>query len=96
MSCVENGIATLRCIPVFLGNIINGAAILAGVASIFFIVIAGIRFLTSGGDPTKVAQARGTITYALVGLALIALSFVILKVFSSVSGVDCHFIGVNC
>ncbi len=54
----SNGIAKLTCLPVILNNIINGAAVLAGVATVFFIVFGGIRFLTSGGDPTKVAKAQ--------------------------------------
>lgn len=97
MGCLDsNDIATLKCIPVFLNNIINSLAILAGVASIFFIVWAGIRYITSGGDPIQVAKARGTVTYAIIGLVIIALSFVIMKVFSTVTGAQCNFIGVVC
>jgi len=96
MDCVENGIATLRCIPVFTNNIINGVSVLAGVATIFFIVWAGIRFITSGGDAVKLAKARSTITYAIVGFVIIVLSFVIIKVFSAVSGVECQYLGVTC
>ena len=96
MECVENGIATLRCIPVFLENIINMAAVLAGVATIFFIVWGGIRFITSGGDPAKVEGARKTITYAIVGFVIIVLAFVIIKVFSGITGVECRYLGVQC
>lgn len=88
--------ASLACIPVFLGNIINIAAILAGVATVFFIVWGGVRFITSGGDPVKVEGAKKTITYAIVGFVIILLSFVIIKVFSSVSGVECRYLGVQC
>ena len=88
--------ASLACIPEFLGNIINISAILAGVATIFFIVWGGIRFITSSGDPVKVEGAKKTITYAIVGFVIIVLSFVIIKVFSGITGVDCQFIGVRC
>lgn len=97
MNCNDASTPTsLACIPLFLGNIINGAAVLAGMAAIFFIVIAGIRYITSGGDPEKVAKARGTVTYAVVGLVILLLSFVIIKLFSGITKVDCRFIGISC
>jgi type IV secretory pathway VirB2 component (pilin) len=42
---------------------------LAAVA-VLIIVIAGLNFVTAGGDSQKVAKARGTIVYALVGLVI--------------------------
>ncbi len=61
-----------------------GAVILAFI----FLVIGGIRWITSAGDKQGVAGARGTITYAMVGLVLALLSFLILKTVSSFLGVD--------
>ena len=95
--CTDPNVPTsLACIPVFLNNIINIASILAGVATVFFIVWGGIRFITSGGDPVKVEGAKKTITYATFGFVIIVLSFVIMKVFSSVTGVECRYLGVPC
>ena len=54
---------SLACIPVFLGNIINIAAILAGVATVFLIVWGGIRFITSSGDPVKVEGEDVTVIF---------------------------------
>jgi uncharacterized membrane protein YuzA (DUF378 family) len=45
---------------------------IAGVAAIIMIVIGGIRFMVSGGDPSSVASARNSIIFALVGLVVIA------------------------
>lgn len=45
-----------------------------------FIVIAGIKYVTSGGDEKKLASAHSTLTYALIGIAVIILAFVILRV----------------
>lgn len=38
--------------------------------TVLIIVIAGLNFVTAGGDPAKVAKARSTIIYALVGLVV--------------------------
>jgi hypothetical protein len=47
-------------------------ASIAGVAAVIIIVIGGIRFMVSGGDPNSVASARNSIIFALVGLIVIA------------------------
>ncbi len=39
-----------------------------GAIAVMFIVIGGMRYITSQGDPQAVGKAKGTIIYALVGL----------------------------
>lgn len=56
-----------------------------GAAAIILIITSSIRFITSGGDSGKVAQARSALVYALVGVAITVLaqaiiSFVLNKV----------------
>lgn len=53
-------------------------AIGAGVAMIV-IIIAGIQFMLSQGEPEKTKKARYAIIYAAIGLVLCALSFTIVK-----------------
>src|SRR3989338_6724929 len=55
--------------------------------SIIFI-IAGFKFVTSSGDEKKLASASSTLTYAIIGLAVTILAFVILRIVQ-------HFIGSN-
>ena len=38
--------------------------------SVLFIVVSGLRFVLSAGDPQETAKARNTIVYALVGLVV--------------------------
>ena len=49
-------------------------AIITGIASIVVIIVGGFRFVTSGGDSNKVATARSTILYAVIGLAIALLA----------------------
>jgi hypothetical protein len=49
-------------------------SIVVGFAAVLVIIISGLRFITSGGDPANVAKARSGVLYALVGLVLVALS----------------------
>jgi len=48
--------------------------------SIIFIIIAGIKIVTASGDEKKLAAATGTLTYAIIGLVVTILAFVIVQV----------------
>ena len=54
--------------------------IIAGFLTVIIIVISGIQFITSGGNPEAAAAARGRLTYAVVGLIIILLAFALLQV----------------
>ena len=56
--------------------ILTGAA---AIIAFIFIIIGGFKFLTSGGDEKKVASASSTLTYAIIGLAVTILAFVIVR-----------------
>lgn len=47
-------------------------SMVAGVAAIIVLIIAGLRYVLASGDPANVTKARNTITYALVGIAVAA------------------------
>lgn len=49
-------------------------SIVAGIAAVIAIIIAGFKYITSGGDSGKVANAKSTLIYALVGLVVAALA----------------------
>jgi len=59
--------------PAKLAELIVYAGALAAAISVVVIVIAGIQFIISAGEPGKVAKARNVILYAVIGL-VIALS----------------------
>lgn len=52
-------------------KIANLLAIIVGVAAVIVIVIAGIQYMTSTGDATKVNNAKNAIIYAVVGLVIV-------------------------
>ena len=59
-------------------TIANVIALVAGAVAVFVVILAGWRYITSGGDPSKTQAAKTTLIYALVGLAVIAASNVII------------------
>lgn len=61
-----------------LMKITNVVAVIAGIAAVIIIVLAGLRMVTSGGSTEDIAGARRALIYAVVGLAVIALARVII------------------
>lgn len=45
-------------------------AVVTGVLSVFYIIISGLRYVNSSGDPSKTKSARDGIIYACVGIAI--------------------------
>ena len=72
-----------------LPNVAATSSTLAGLLSIIFGIIGGVallmvtiggyRYITSQGDPQATAQAKNTILYALVGVAVSALAVTIVQ-----------------
>ncbi|HET8709334.1 MAG TPA: pilin [Candidatus Saccharimonadales bacterium] len=60
-------------------NVVNLLSVAVGIAAVIMIVIAGLKYVTSGGDTQAVAGAKHTIIYAVVGLIIVALAQVIVK-----------------
>lgn len=91
-------IATLSCIPLVFQNLINWALGLAGVTALVFIMLAGYKWITSNGDPKQAEGAKQTLTFAIIGLVLILVSFFIINMISYFTKVDCirQFGFTNC
>lgn len=55
-------------------TIVNIFSFVVGTTAVIMIIVGGFRYVTSGGDSGKLGSAKGTITYALVGIAIVALA----------------------
>jgi len=54
--------------------VINIFSIIVGAVSVIMIIYGGFKYITSSGDSGKVTSAKNTIMYALIGLAIVGLS----------------------
>lgn len=68
-------------------NIVSIAIGLAGIVFFIMFVVGGFNYLTASGDEGKVQGARKTLTYAIFGLVLIALAYLIIRLISDFTGV---------
>jgi len=62
-----------------LATTINIISIVVGVIAVIMIIFGGFRYVTSGGDATKVTSAKNTILYGLIGLVIVALAQIIVR-----------------
>ena len=50
-----------------------------GIVSVIMIIVGGLRYTTSNGDPSKVKSAKDTILYAVIGLVVALLAYAIVN-----------------
>jgi hypothetical protein len=62
-----------------LQSLLNVAFAILGALAFLYVVLAGLRFITSGDNTTKTAEARRQIIYAAAGLLVIALAATIVN-----------------
>jgi hypothetical protein len=63
-----------------VGDVVQYALMGVGAIAVIFIIIGGITFATSAGDPEKVKKAKSTVLFSLIGLGLAVLANVIVDV----------------
>ncbi|MCL2001812.1 pilin [Candidatus Saccharibacteria bacterium] len=61
------GVVTIESLMELILNILTT---LVGALAVMYIVIAAIKYIISGGDEKKVANAKNTLLYAIVGLVV--------------------------
>ena len=59
--------------------IINTIILVVGMLAVVMIIIGGINYALSQGDPGKVKKAKDTILYGIVGLVVFLLAFAIVQ-----------------
>jgi hypothetical protein len=55
----------------------------AGIIAVLFLIIGGYYYLTSRGNEEQATKGRQTLIYALLGLAIVILSYVIVSVITN-------------
>lgn len=67
-------------------NVLNVSLALGGIALFIMLLVGGFGYITAGGDAKKAAGAQQTLTWAIVGLVLLASSYLILRLIAQFTG----------
>ncbi|MCQ2571070.1 MAG: pilin, partial [Candidatus Saccharibacteria bacterium] len=62
-----------------ISKIINAIIFVIGIVAVIMIVLGGISYATSQGDPSKVKKGKDTILYGIIGLVVALLAFAIVN-----------------
>ena len=83
---MDSDAARLDQLPDYFGNILSAMIPLIGMVAFIMILIGGFKILTSGGDPKGLQGGKQTITWAVGGLALSIISWLILLLIENITG----------
>ncbi|MGA2910466.1 MAG: hypothetical protein ABSE04_01515 [Candidatus Microgenomates bacterium] len=89
MNCTPiNGVGTIGNLGCLVQRTISLVLGLAGIVLFVILIVGGFKYITSGGDPKAVETAKKTLTYAVAGLIIILVSYLILVLISNITGVN--------
>jgi hypothetical protein len=81
-----------------LGRLVNNTVVLfftvGGIGFIVMILWGSVNWILAGGDKEKIAGARKKITTAIIGLALLSLTFVIALIVGQIFGIGSLYTGI--
>lgn len=63
-----------KSLDVTVTRLLNVLSTVVGVVAVVMIIVSGLRYITSGGDAEKVKTAKKALLYAIIGLAIVALT----------------------
>ncbi len=69
-------------------NIISVVVGLGFMAMLVLLIWAGIKYITSGGEPKAIQSAHQTITWALLGVVYMVVAWIILQLVHVFTGID--------
>lgn len=84
----QDGVAELSDLEAVFGNVVSAVLGLAGIVLFILLITGGIKYISSGGDPKGMEEAKKTITYAILGFVFIAAGYLILLLIKNLTGVD--------
>jgi len=74
-----------------LFNVVNALLLFAGAVAVLFLIIGGFRYVVSTGNPDQVDAAKRTILYAVLGLIIIFVAFVLVTLVQGWLGVEAKY-----
>ena len=87
--CVSpEGVVTIKGVECLFQNLISPIPALLALVAAGMIILAGIRLLTSGSDSKSTAAAWSTFTWAVIGLILLSVAWLILVLIKNFTGAD--------
>jgi len=72
----------------FLSTIVTSLTVIGGLAFVIFFTLGGLKWLTAGGDKTKVQEAQQQMTQGVIGLVAMVAGLFVVGIVGGVLGID--------
>ena len=77
--CAQAGSIASNPDNTVIRTIINAIIFVVGMVAVIMIILGGVNYATSQGDPGKVKKGKDTIMYGIIGLVISILAFAIVN-----------------
>ncbi|MDO4219768.1 MAG: pilin [Candidatus Saccharibacteria bacterium] len=74
---VNSGVGAETDLTKMIGVILSAVYGVIGIVAVVMIILGGVNYATSQGDPGKVKKGKDTIMYGVIGLVIVILAFAI-------------------
>lgn len=78
-TCVQNNKGNGSAVIIYLRDVLKLISSAVGITVIIMIIVAGIQYITSTGDPSNIKNAKNRLVNALIALLLFLMMFAILQ-----------------
>lgn len=83
-----NDVATIKDFEGLFSNIVGLLIGLGAVIFFIMLILGGFSYMSAGGDPKAMEGAKKTLTYAIGGMILLALSLLVFRVIEAFTGIN--------
>lgn len=85
---VTQGTTALSSVELFISNVIGILTTVAGIFFIVYFVMGAFKWVTAGGESSKVQKARDQMIQGVLGLVLIIAAYGVIGVIGAIIGLD--------
>ena len=86
-----NPVSKFGNLSILLNQVLPTLMIISSLVCLAMLLMGAFSYVTSSGEQEKIQKARKTITYSIIGLSLIFLSYLMVTVVSYITGIQLFF-----
>jgi len=88
VSSADPTVPTIQGVECLFENVLKVVVTVAGLAFLIMFIVGGFQYMQSSNDPKATAAASSTLTYALIGLVGVIVSWLILSFIGTFTGAN--------
>ena len=93
--CSSDGVVTIKGLECLIENILSPLPALITFAAVAMLIMAGFKIMNAGADPKAYASGWSTFSYAIVGIILLSVVWLVLVIVQKYTGSDILNFGIK-